>query len=52
MGALEIYPDAIWKTTAETRHSPIEYLLQSFSLLEQFVDRAAAGNFGVIIDIS
>jgi hypothetical protein len=52
MTTLEIYPDVIWRRSTPPGESPLEWLLQCFSDVQGFVNRAAAANRAVIIDIS
>ena len=52
MTRLEIYPDRIWKRATSPGESPQEWLLESFSALQQFVSRAAADGHGVVIHLA
>jgi Domain of unknown function (DUF1877) len=52
MTKLEIYPDVIWMRSPSPGDSPLEWLLECFSEVRRFMDRAAAAECGVIIDIS
>jgi hypothetical protein len=51
MTRLEIYPDTIWKRTAAPGESPLEWLMDSFEEVRQFLDKAAASGDCVIITI-
>jgi hypothetical protein len=51
MTELGIYPTTVWKRRSPGE-APLEWLLECFSEVRRFVDRAAASGHGVIIDIS
>ena len=51
MAELAIYPDRIWMRPASSGESPLEWLLDCFSELREFMSRAAASGQGVIIDV-
>jgi hypothetical protein len=51
MSKLAIYPDRIWMRPASASESPLEWLLDCFSELREFMSRAAASGQGVIIDV-
>jgi hypothetical protein len=52
MTKLEIYPDAIWMRPSSPDGSPLQWLLGCFSDVQRFMDRAAAANNGVIVNIA
>jgi hypothetical protein len=52
MAKLEIYPDRIWMRPAPAGDSPLEWLLECFAELREFMGRAAATDHGVIIHVA
>ena len=52
MTKLEIYPDAIWNRPSALRESPLGWLTECFTDVQQFVKKAAASGDGLIINIS
>jgi hypothetical protein len=52
MTKLEIYPDVIWTRPASSGDPPLEWLLECFSELQGFMDRATAAGYGVIVHIA
>lgn len=51
MTRLEIYPDAIWQQKVEPGESPLEWLMDCFEEVRQFLDKAAAAGDCVIISV-
>ena len=51
MTRLEIYPDAIWTRKGEPGESPLEWLMDCFAEVRQFLDKAAAAGDCVIISV-
>jgi hypothetical protein len=50
MTKLDIYPAIIWQRDA--RDSPVAWLLDCFSEVKKFINKAAAAGDGVIVYIS
>lgn len=49
MTQLDIYPSAIWTRPASTGENPLTWLLDSFTEMQAFVNRAAAAGEGLIV---
>jgi hypothetical protein len=52
MTKLQIYPHVIWMRPTSADDAPLEWLLDCFSELQEFIGRAAAAGDGVIIKVS
>ncbi len=52
MTKLEIYPDAVWNRPFALDESPLGWLTECFTDVQQFVKKVAASGDGLIINIS